>query len=243
MPNFGLQIIANMDRNATHFVVPVGSSLWWVMNLGLLLSVLLVLGLTRRAQAELRQRVAKAIAALMLANFTVNQCVLWVEGRWDIQTSLPLHLCSMSVLLSAYMLWTRQAFAYELALFWGAGAVHSFITPESTTGGGVYDLWEYSISHGGIILAGLFATMRLGMAPRPKSWWRAFLFTQLTVPIIGLVNYLLDSNYMYLAQKPNADNPMIIGEWPWYILALEAVVLVHFGLFYLLHSWLAKRSH
>ena len=232
-----------MDRNATHFVVPIGTPLWWAMNLGLLAGLGLVLGLTRKASLEQRQIVAKSIAALLFANFSINHLVMWVNGSWDYHTCLPFHLCSMSVLLSAYMLWTGHAWTYELALFWGAGAVHSFITPESTTGGGVYELWEYSISHGGIILAGFYATMRLGMAPRPKSWWRAFLFTQLAIPVIGLINDLLKSNYMYLAQKPNADNPMIIGEWPWYILALEAVVLGHFWLFYHLHSWLAKRGH
>ncbi len=231
-----------MDRNATHFVVPVGSPLWWAMNLGLLAALVAVIGLTRKSDQAQRERIGRYLAGLLLVNFLVNHAVLTYRCVWDLQTCLPLHLCSLSVLLSIYMLWTRKPLAYETAIFWGAGAVHSFITPESTTGGGTYELWEYSISHGGIILAGLYATMRLGMVPRSGSWWKVFLLTQILVPVIGLVNYLLGSNYMYLAQKPNADNPMIMGEWPWYIIALEAVVLIHFYAFYALHLFLSKRS-
>ena len=32
---------------------------------------------------------------------------------------------------------------------------------------------------------------------------------------------------MYLAEKPMAENPFLIGEWPWYIIILEAVMILH----------------
>jgi len=47
---------------------------------------------------------------------------------------------------------------------------------------------------------------------------------------------------MYIAQKPNANNPMIMGEWPWYIIGLEFVVLAHFLAFYWIHRR-ASRVH
>ena len=30
---------------------------------------------------------------------------------------------------------------------------------------------------------------------------------------------------MYLAEKPMVDNPFLIGEWPWYIVGLELVLI------------------
>ena len=38
---------------------------------------------------------------------------------------------------------------------------------------------------------------------------------------------------MYLSAKPDVSNPFLIGEWPYYILILEVVALVHFLIFYL----------
>ena len=60
-----------------------------------------------------------------------------------------------------------------------------------------------------------------------------FFWSQLLVPIIGFVNWTLDANYMYLCEKPIVNNPFILGEWPWYILILEAVGLLHFLIVYL----------
>ena len=48
----------------------------------------------------------------------------------------------------------------------------------------------------------------------------------------ALANVLLDSNYMYLSEKPIANNPFILGEWPWYILGFQFVGILHFLILY-----------
>ena len=45
-------------------------------------------------------------------------------------------------------------------------------------------------------------------------------------------NMLLDANYMYLCQKPIVDNPLVIGEWPYYIIFIELIALINFWLLY-----------
>ncbi|MFN4808824.1 MAG: hypothetical protein ACK5F9_03220, partial [Bacteroidota bacterium] len=49
---------------------------------------------------------------------------------------------------------------------------------------------------------------------------------------IGIFNWTTDSNYMYLSAPPIVDNPLIIGDWPWYILVFEALALAHFAFLY-----------
>ncbi|NBW33393.1 MAG: hypothetical protein EBR22_05500, partial [Cytophagia bacterium] len=78
--------------------------------------------------------------------------------------------------------------------------------------------------------------------PRRHSWLKIFGYTQLVLPVMGTINYLLGSNYMYLAKRPLVDNPFLIGPWPWYLIGLEFATLLHFVLFYSLHQWLAARS-
>ena len=40
------------------------------------------------------------------------------------------------------------------------------------------------------------------------------------------LNFQIDSNYMYIAYPPKVNNPLIIGEWPYYILFWEVIVLM-----------------
>ena len=71
------------------------------------------------------------------------------------------------------------------------------------------------------------------MRPKIGAWWKVFLRSQILLPVIGLINWILDANYMYLCNKPIANNPFIMGEWPWYILIIELTVLLHFLIIYL----------
>ena len=58
------------------------------------------------------------------------------------------------------------------------------------------------------------------------------------IPIIGIINWILDANYMYLCVKPIAKNPLLIGDWPWYILGIECVAVIHFSVIYLPFAYL-----
>lgn len=227
-----------MDRNLLHHVVEPGSLNWWIMNLALILSGALLFLLARRAPDLQRILYAKVLAWIMILNFFVNHAYHLWNGAWTASNNLPLHLCGMAVFLAILSLMLRRQLIYECLVLWGAGAVHSFLTPEITGGNDWYAHIEYSVSHGGIILAGLYCTLILGMQPRRKSWMKVFFLTQLTLPVIAMINFVFDANYMYIAQKPNADNPFIIGDWPWYILGLEAALILHFFMFYHLHRWL-----
>lgn len=230
-----------MDLNHFHHTVSPGSPDWWLMNLGFLLAFILIFGFSYRQKTiEARQQTAKVLALVMLVNFIMHHVYFALMGSWSLQGNLPLHLCSMSALVAMYTLYYQSEFAYEFLIYWSAGAIHSFITPELTHGNGRFEMADYCISHGGIVMSGLFCTLFLGMQPAKNGWIRIFFLTQLCLPVIGLVNYLCDANYMYISQRPNADNPLIIGEWPWYILVLELVMLLHFVVFYHLHRWIAR---
>ena len=37
---------------------------------------------------------------------------------------------------------------------------------------------------------------------------------------------------MYLFEKPQADNPLLIGDWPYYIIFIELIALINFWLLY-----------
>ena len=50
------------------------------------------------------------------------------------------------------------------------------------------------------------------------------------------LNYLIKSNYMYLNRPPKVNNPLIIGEWPYYLIYFEVFILILF----LITFWIFK---
>lgn len=226
-----------------HVVVEPGSALWLAMNAGFLGSGILLFFLAGMDKfQDKRLWIGRALALLLITDVVVHHLYFLSLGDWHLKTNLPLHLCAMSEILSVFLLFSGKQLLYEMLIFWSAGAIHAFITPEMTHGYGLYETISYCISHGGVILLAFYCTWALGFVPRKFSWFKVFLITQLTLPLIGFINYATGGNYMYLSERPGANNPFIIGEWPWYIVSLELVVIVHFYLFYRMHLWLSGRS-
>jgi hypothetical integral membrane protein (TIGR02206 family) len=107
---------------------------------------------------------------------------------------------------------------------------------------GGFNFYSYFITHGGLILVVVYMIVHFEFTPRPKSWFWALGYTQLLAMAVGLLNYFVNANYMYLSHKPEVENPFVIGDWPYYILILEAVALLHFIVFYLPFYWSQKRK-
>jgi hypothetical integral membrane protein (TIGR02206 family) len=164
------------------------------------------------------------------------QVWLWWTGHWSYQYSLPLHLSSISLILSAILLLTRKYALFEFTYFVGVGsALQAMITPDiSLYTFPHYRYVHFFISHGGTVIANLFMVFVAGYRPTGNSIWKAFLWLNIYTLIVFITNFLIEGNYMYISEKP--VNPSLIdylGPWPWYILSLEAIALVTFLILYL----------
>jgi uncharacterized membrane protein YwaF len=63
------------------------------------------------------------------------------------------------------------------------------------------------------------------MELRTYSWLRAFIAVNVLLAIIMPLNFYIGSNYMYLAEAPAVDNPLILTtQWPLYVLTWEPIV-------------------
>ncbi|RSD25095.1 TIGR02206 family membrane protein [Mesobacillus subterraneus] len=172
------------------------------------------------------------------------QVWLWWSGYWTYQYSLPLHLSSISLILSAVLLLTKQYRLFEFTYFVGVGsALQAMITPDiSLYTFPHYRYVHFFVSHGGTVVANLFMVFVEGYRPTRKSIWRAFLWLNAYTVVVFIVNFLIEGNYMYISEKP--VNPSLIdylGPWPWYILSLEAIALVTFAILYV-PFWLKERK-
>ena len=210
------------------------SLLWWKC----MIVVIFVIALVVRAPLHLKKidtkTYARYIAIFFIINFIIENLYIYYTGYWNLQQNLPFHLCSINYFICIALLFHYKQGLAECLYYWGlAGGIHSLLTPELTVGSEGYNFYAYFIDHGGMLLVIAFMIVHLNFVPRPKSWLWVFGYTQLLVLGVGIINYIVGSNYMYLSAKPEVSNPFLIGEWPYYILILEVVALVHFLVFYL----------
>ena len=206
---------------------------WWI---GMSLSILVSFGII---QIAIRIPPDKRKILMMIMGFTLISIELMQQfylnhlGLWSLKTSLPIHLCGISGILAGIMMFRSSHYGFEfLALIGSPGALHALLTPQLNHGTIPFLIFKYYVSHAGIILVPLFLAIVLGYRIKRSSWYRVLLLCQVLLIIIGLTNYFIGSNYMYLAEKPLVNNPMVVGEWPWYILGFEILGLVHILIFY-----------
>lgn len=187
------------------------------------------------------QKEIKTVRTTLAILLALNEIGLhiWTAywGIWNIQTMLPLHMCSVMLWIIVYMALTDNRSLYDFAYFLGiGGALQAFLTPSD---GSMYDIPHYRImqtliAHGLIITIPLFMTVVEGMRPTWASFKRIFIWTNIYMILIFFLNRVIGSNYLFIAQKPPPPTLMdILSPWPWYIPQLEVVAFIIFFILYI----------
>lgn len=157
-------------------------------------------------------------------------------GIWSIQTMLPLHICSVMVWASAYMLVTKNYSIYEMGYFLGiGGATQALLTPDASGYGFPhYRAFQTFIAHGLLVAIPIYMTLVEGFRPTLSSFKKVFIWTNIYVVFVFFLNLAIGSNYLFIAHKPEFPTLLdILAPWPWYILQLEAIGFAIFLLLYI----------
>ena len=167
---------------------------------------------------------------------------IWLidTGRWSVRHSLPLELCSISLLVAILLLLSGNKHLYDFVFFAGiAGALQAIVTPVLDVNFPHFRFFHFFYTHFGIIATALYFTWVKGYRPSIHGIMKTMVALNLLLPIILFANKLFDANYMFLRKKPvNGSLLDFLGPYPWYIVSLE---LVAFVIFILL--WLAFREY
>ncbi|MFW6265113.1 MAG: TIGR02206 family membrane protein, partial [Bacillota bacterium] len=176
------------------------------------------------------------IAGLIISEGSLH---IWrfYRGVWFLQTSLPFHLCGISIVLSIIMMINGNHFIFRLTYFWGLiGAFIAVITPALNVTYTHFRFWQFLLAHAFIVIAVMFMVIVEQYKINYKTIWKTFGITNLYMLTIGLFNWLTGSNYLYLCEKPVSSSPTpydFLGPWPWYIFVLEVVAIVTFHIWFL----------
>lgn len=192
----------------------------------------------RKNWSEKQRDTIRTTLAILMA---INEIGLhiWAAywGIWNIQTMLPLHMCSVILWLTVYMVLAKNYALYDFVYFLGiAGALQAFLTPAD---GAMYDIPHFRImqtliAHGLLITIPLFMTVVDGLRPTLASFKRIFIWANIYMVVIFFLNRIIDSNYLFIAQKPPSPTLMdALSPWPWYIPQLEVLAFVMLFILYI----------
>jgi hypothetical integral membrane protein (TIGR02206 family) len=182
------------------------------------------------AVVPIRRALAVAIAA---------STVTWYghvvrAGGFDPPHGLPLDLCDVVLWVTVVALAAPRRWALEAAYYLGlGGSGMALLTPDVAADLPAYAAVQFYVGHGLVVAAVLFLVWAGALRPRPGSWWRVFLAVNAYALAVGAFDLAFGTNYMYLREKPAAGSLLdLLGPWPWYVLAGDAVAL---ALMWLLH--------
>jgi len=216
-----------------HAIIEPLTSLWWNGISIAVLSVLIIPFTFKRAAVNLKNKFSKTLSIIAALVYLITIILAIKAGEWTIQDFLPLHLCTISFFICILVLYTKKQWLYEWAILVAMpSGLHSILTPELSMGLSNWYVFEYYFVHIFLMLVPLYLTIAVGMRLRISSWWKTFLRVQIGVIFVFPLNFIIDTNYMYLKAKPLVDNPLLIGDWPYYILFLELFVFLHIALIY-----------
>jgi hypothetical integral membrane protein (TIGR02206 family) len=154
---------------------------------------------------------------------------------FDIERSLPLHLCDLAWIPCSLALLTLRRRAMAVAYFWGiALSSQAFITPTLTYPPTSLYFWTFMFGHTLIVGVPIYLVIVHGYRPD----WRGLVFAlAVTLGLVAIqfsINLILDTNYGYVGESEPAQRTAIdaLGPWPlrvlWMILlGSAAFVLVY----------------
>ncbi|WP_341214475.1 TIGR02206 family membrane protein [uncultured Wocania sp.] len=164
-------------------------------------------------------------------------------GNYNITTDLPLYLCSLIALLIPVFTYYRKFWMFEILLFWIiAGTTQGILTPDIAQGFPAFDYFRYWVVHLGLLIIIFYAIFVFKMKPTFKSIFKSFFALQFYVIFMVVINYVLNANYFYLNEKPQSASVLdYFGEWPFYIIVVQIIIIPYFLLIYL-PFFLAERK-
>ncbi len=202
---------------------------WVRNNLIALISMLSVLALGRFLNKKQNTYVLYAMGLILVFSSIYSPLRSYLIGDWNTATDLPLHLCGISGLICAILPFLkRKQVLFDFVFYTGIiGGIMSMLTPQMNSyDGSQFAYLEYYVRHSIILVMPIYLLQNYGMELTKKSMIRTFIALNVLLAIIMPFNFYVGGNYMYLAEPPQVKNPLVIGEWPYYVLWFEVFMIV-----------------
>ncbi|GLB60872.1 YwaF family protein [Cytobacillus sp. NCCP-133] len=219
--------IFSYDYNAFPFTVFTASHILMIVLLAAVSGILFIL---RKRLRQVDAWVRGMMFFLLFVLELLYHIWLFNNGQWDISFTLPLHLCSISLILCLVLLATKSNAIFQVVYFIGiVGALMAILTPELFLGFPHFRYFQFFITHNLIIWTCLYYVFVHQFKPTGNGMLLSFLFLNISACAAFWANQITGGNYMFVAYKPeNASLLDYLGPYPFYILSLEGAALLLF---------------
>ena len=173
------------------------------------------------------------VVAIAIPAFTIPlQVIDFLPGEYNFETTLPIQLCDLAWIATAFALWTHHRYAVALTYYWGLvlttqalitpALVEEFPSPKFIAFWGMHFL---------IVWAAIYLTWGLGIRPT----WRGYRTTVATTLVwavsVFTFNAITGTNYGFLNRKPSTPSILdYLGPWPLYVVLEVAIILTVWAL-------------
>ncbi|MBK8371189.1 MAG: TIGR02206 family membrane protein [Saprospiraceae bacterium] len=152
--------------------------------------------------------------------------ILFYLGKFNYKTDLPLDICNIIGLLVPFLMWNPNSRIFPYLYFYiMAGTTQAVFTPHLFDGFPNFIFIKYWVVHGGLIIYILYVAIIWKFQLNLMDLWRSFLFIQIYVLLVYLINILIGANYVYLVKPPTYSILDYFGPWPVYIFVCEVILL------------------
>ena len=165
---------------------------------------------------------------------------IFLDELYDfkLSTDLPLHFCIIGFYFSIFGIYIAitdkkynaklEQFIFDCAYVLGfSGAFQALITVDLTGVNNMIGAFTLNWAHTLIILNVLWLIFAYGKRFSLKGAIHAFMFINFIIIPVGLINFMIDANYMFICTPPNVESPFFIGGWPIYLLWLEIIYFIY----------------
>ena len=169
----------------------------------------------------------------------------YFAGNFSIAVDLPFHLCGISAFICSVVPFLKnKQRLFDFVFYTGIiGGIMGILTPQmSNYDGSFYVYFVFYMRHILIFTMPIYMLRNLGLSLTKKSMVRTFIILNMLLAFIMPFNFIVGGNYMYLAEPPQVNNPLIIGEWPYYVIWFEVFVILLLVLLYYLSKISFRKS-
>ena len=211
------------------YVVEFMTDEWKTWTLFSLVFISVPLIVARFLNRKQKIQVTYLIGVIMILDFLTENGGYIMSGTWDVQYNLPIQLCGISSLICCVLPFVKKKDKlFQFVYYTGViGGIMAILTPQMNYFDGSLRYYlNYYVSHSLIIVLPIFMFLHLDLKLPKFSWFKIWIHLNILMAIIMPINFLLDSNYMYVNAAPEVNNPLVIGEWPYYLLFWEPLVMI-----------------
>ncbi len=147
---------------------------------------------------------------LMITIFEIN--LYFYQNSLPWYAYIPEGLCGISVVLSAYVLITKNRTAFVILFFWGWGAFIAIFAPNINEGPNYYYFYQFYLRHLLIVIGAMYMMRVFDYKIYPKDYL-TYVFITLPLAMCSLalgyiINADLYSNYLYMVKPVIEGTPL-----------------------------------